>query len=449
VKTSELYGRHVVVWGAGAEGRAVVERLQGRADLRVVVDGESAAAELDGVLVEPVTGDALAWADVVVRSAGVQRYRAELTGDGAVPVTTLVALWLADHVDDCVIGVTGTKGKSTTATLVSALLNTSGCRAELAGNIGRPVYEVDAISGLEAYVVEVSSYQATDVVCSPRYGVLTNLAVDHLNWHGSVERYWADKLNLFAHGTRHLAVNGNDAISRAEVSAAWPITWYASEGYGVDDGVVRLEGRHVVDTAGSALSAPHLALDLCGALTATRLVLGRPVAPDVAEAVVRAYRALPGRMETVGADESIEFVDDVLATNPLAVSAALQAFADRPMALLLGGADRGLDLTALADRIAAHAAPLTAVLLSETAARWAALLDERGVANIAVEGDDVADAVAAAAAIAPAGAVVLFAPCAPTPAALGNYVDRSRAFRDAARATLAQRAAANGPARGR
>jgi UDP-N-acetylmuramoylalanine-D-glutamate ligase len=119
------------------------------------------------------------------------------------------------------------------------------------------------------------------------------------------------------------------------------------------------------------------------------------------------------------------------------------------MALLLGGADRGLDLTALADRIAAHAAPLTAVLLSETAARWAALLDERGVATIAVEGDDVADAVAAAAAIAPAGAVVLFAPCAPTPAALGNYVDRSRAFRDAARATLAQRAAANGPARGR
>jgi UDP-N-acetylmuramoylalanine--D-glutamate ligase len=446
VRTSDLHGRRVVVWGAGAEGRAVVERLQGHAELRVIADGVPAVAELVGVEVEPVAGDALTWADVVVRSAGVPRYRAELSGD--VPVTTLVALWLADHVDDCVIGVTGTKGKSTTATLVNALLNTSGCRAELAGNIGRPVYEVDDMTGLEAYVVEVSSYQATDVVCSPRFGVLTNLAVDHLNWHGSVERYWADKLNLFAHGTRHLAVNGNDAVSRAEVSAAWPITWYASEGYAMEDGVVRLEGRHVVDTAGSALAAPHLAIDLCGALTATRMVLGRPVAPDVAEAVVRDYKALPGRMESVAADASIEFVDDVLATNPLAVGAALDAFTDRAMVLVLGGADRGLDLTLLADRIAAHPTPLIAVLLSETAGRWAALLDERGVATVALEGDDVADAVAAATAVAPAGAVVLFAPCAPTPAALGNYVDRSRAFRDAARAAVAQRAAANAPASG-
>jgi UDP-N-acetylmuramoylalanine--D-glutamate ligase len=445
VKTSDLYGRRVVVWGAGAEGRAVVERLQGRAELRVIVDGEPVATEIGGVAVEPVGGDALGWADVIVRSAGVPRYRAELDAGLSATVTTLVALWLADHVDDCVIGVTGTKGKSTTATLVNALLNTSGCRTELAGNIGRPVYEVDAMHGLEAYVVEVSSYQAADVDCSPRYGVLTNLAVDHLNWHGSVERYRADKLNLFAHGTRHLAANGNDEVTRAELSAAWPVTWYASEGYVVSDGVVRLEGRDVVDTAGSALAAPRLALDLCGALTATRLVLGRPVAPAVARAVVRGYTALPGRMESIAADSSIEFVDDVLATNPLAVEAALDAFTHRPLVLILGGADRGLDLTGLADRIATHPEPLTTVLRGETASRWSALLAARGVAAVVVDGDDVAQAVAMATSVAPAGAVVLFAPCAPTPAALGNYVDRSRAFRDAAHAALAQRAAAAAP----
>jgi UDP-N-acetylmuramoylalanine--D-glutamate ligase len=202
---------------------------------------------------------------------------------------------------------------------------------------------------------------------------------------------------------------------------------------------VRLEGRTVVDTTGSALAAPHLALDLCGALTAARLVLGRPVAAGVAEEVVRAYTVLPGRLETVAADASIEFVDDVLATNPLAVEAALDAFADRPVVLVLGGADRGLDLTALADRIAAHPEPLTAVLLSETTGRWKSLLGARGVAVVVVEGDDVADAVTASVAVAPAGAVVLFAPCAPTPAALGNYVDRSRAFIEAASAVLAQR----------
>jgi UDP-N-acetylmuramoylalanine--D-glutamate ligase len=252
-------------------------------------------------------------------------------------------------------------------------------------------------------------------------------------------------LNLFAHGTRHLAANGNDAITRAEVSASWPVTWFASEGYTDAGGVVRLDGALVVDTAGSALAQPHLTLDLCAALTAARLVLGRPVAPAVAAAVAAGYTALPGRLETVAADASIEFVDDVLATNPLAVEAALDAFADRPLVVVLGGADRGLDFGALADRLAAHRAPLTAVLISETAARWSELLAPRGVALVAVDGDDVAAAVAVAATVAPVGAVVLFAPCAPTPAALGTYVDRSRAFRDAARAVLAQRAAATAP----
>jgi UDP-N-acetylmuramoylalanine--D-glutamate ligase len=163
------------------------------------------------------------------------------------------------------------------------------------------------------------------------------------------------------------------------------------------------------------------------------------------DAVVRSYVGLPGRMETVGRDASIEFVDDVLATNPLAVDAALDAYGDRALVLLLGGADRGLDVTALADRLAARRAPLTVVLLSETARRWRPLLAARGVAAIDVGGDDVADGVAVAVAAAPEGAVVLFAPCAPTPVALGNYLDRSRTFRDAARAALAQRAAATAP----
>jgi UDP-N-acetylmuramoylalanine--D-glutamate ligase len=150
-------------------------------------------------------------------------------------------------------------------------------------------------------------------------------------------------------------------------------------------------------------------------------------------------------LESVAVDASIEFVDDVLATNPLAVEAALDAFADRPVVLLLGGADRGLDFTALADRIAAHRAPIAAVLLGDTTARWTELLVARHIAVTEVAGDDVADAVAAATTVAPAGAVVLFAPCAPTPSRLGTYVDRSRVFRDAARAALAQRAAAIAP----
>lgn len=438
MRTDELYGRRVLVWGAGAEGRAVVARLGGRADLRVVVDGRPAGEKVGDVEVEPASREAIAWADVVVRSAGVPRHRGELED---VTVTTLVALWLADHRDDRVVAVTGTKGKSTTATLLTALLNESGYRTELAGNIGRPVYEVDGREDLDVFVVEVSSYQATDVDVSPRYGVLTNLADDHRSWHGSLERYRDDKLNLFAHDVRALAANGLDDVSRSCLPMSWPVTWFGNEGYTVHDGVVHDEGHRLVDTAGTALAPAHLALDLCGALTAARFVLDAPVSDAVVAAVVRGFAPLPGRGETVAADADIEFVDDVLATNPLAVNAALDAFADRAVVIVLGGADRGLDLDGLADRMAAHGRPLRAVLVSETAARWRELLRRRGVEAVDVVGDSIADAVAVADRLAPAGAVVLFAPCAPTPAALGSYVDRSRSFREAASAAIARRAA--------
>ncbi len=127
--------------------------------------------------------------DVVVRAPGVSRYRPELdrARSHGVAVTTAMALWLEDFADARVVAVTGTKGKSTTAALTAAILGEEGMDVALIGNIGVPVVEWYGRPLVDAYVVEVSSYQAADVEVSPGVVVLTSLAPDHLDWHGGEE----------------------------------------------------------------------------------------------------------------------------------------------------------------------------------------------------------------------------------------------------------------------
>ena len=146
----------------------------------------------------------VAWSrvDVVVRAPGVSRYRPELAAAEAagVVVTTAMALWLEDYADAPVVAVTGTKGKSTTAALAAAILAADGLEVALIGNIGVPVLDTYGAPRADAYVVEVSSYQAVDVTRSPGVVVLTSLAPDPLDWHGGVEPYYRDKLRLVEAG---------------------------------------------------------------------------------------------------------------------------------------------------------------------------------------------------------------------------------------------------------
>ncbi len=96
--------------------------------------------------------------------------------------------------------MTGTKGKSTTATLAARILEHGGARVALVGNIGVPVTDLYGHGDFDAFVVEVSSYQAAEVTMSPAVCVLTSLAPDHLDWHGGVEAYYRDKLRLIIGG---------------------------------------------------------------------------------------------------------------------------------------------------------------------------------------------------------------------------------------------------------
>jgi UDP-N-acetylmuramoyl-L-alanine---L-glutamate ligase len=458
VRRAELDGRRVAIWGIGGEGRAAASaaRSAGAADVVALVDpplGDPAsgldawkAAGLADVPVLPA-GRGMPAVDVLVLSPGVSRYRPEVQAaeaDGAV-VTNGTELYLAEQ-GARTIAVTGSKGKSTVTRLTAHLLAATGRPAVAAGNIGRALLDLlPELPSAPLVVAEVSSYQAALVQSPPRVAVLTSLFPDHLPWHGSVERYYADKLRLFAaqhqsgfDGDRVALVNGGDAGVAALLGE--PALAGATE-YGVPvarvrvvaadaarDGPLVLVGdQPVLSLRRSRLRGAHNAVNVAAAI-AVLDALGVDV-PGVAtdlEQALATFAPLPHRLEPVATVAGVTFVDDSLATSTHAAVAACEAYPDRPLTLLVGGLDRGIDYQPLVAylRQRADVTPITVVAMGPAGRRVA--LDVRGVPVEVTDG--ISDAVRIAAKVTTSGGVVLFSPAAPSPPEYGTYERRSAAF---------------------
>ena len=440
----EVCARRVAVWGLGAEGLSLTRLLRDRHVEVVFVDDrpEAAARRLEehvGVACPVLAPAAVPWSgiDVVLRSPGVSRYRPELASARAagVTVTTAMALWLEDFADARVVAITGTKGKSTTAALTAAILAHDGSDVALIGNIGVPVVERYGMPLADAYVVEVSSYQAADVQVSPGLVVLTSLAPDHLDWHGSEEAYYRDKLRLVEAGPPGvLAVNARSEEAVRRTAGHPRRTLFGPSGrVSVDHAAtVTVDGEILVDGSGLRLLGSHNLDNLCGAITGAMLLDGHPPAASTVTDVVASFEGLPSRCQVVGVRDGVTFVDDALASNPFASAASIGAFPDRELTVILGGADRGVDPGDLVEMLARRHPTPGVVLLPPDSERLVRMLAERSAeagttVPVAVAGD-VADAVDAAVGMTAPGGVVLFSPAAPTPAGEGGYGARSRQF---------------------
>jgi UDP-N-acetylmuramoyl-L-alanine---L-glutamate ligase len=449
VNLAALCAMRVAVWGLGQEGTDVAALLRARGTEPVLVDddpvgassriGPSAAGPPEVVAPGDVDWTSV---EVVVRAPGVSRYRPELGAAEAVGtvVTTAMAVWLADFAGAPVLAVTGTKGKSTTAALAASILRTMGRRVELVGNIGVPVTETYARPRADAYVVEVSSYQATDVTTTPRVCVLTSLAPDHLDWHGGVEPYYRDKLHLLWAGpdgpSGSVAVNAasDEAVRRTRDHPDRLL--YGPSGLVVADvdGAVYAEGERLLEPGRVRVPGRHNLWNVCGAVSGVLLLEGRlPPAEALAEAIA-GFAGLPSRCQTVGEREGIAFVDDALASNPFATMASLDSFDGRELTLIAGGADRGVEMGGLAAALADRK-PVPTVIVIEPGGRCLAdaVAGLRAGEEVQVlTAASLEEAVSAALATTPVGGVVLFSPAQPTPPDEGGFRFRSRRFLDAA-----------------
>ena len=444
MRIGRLEGRRVALWGWGREGRAAYRAIRGRLPglpltlLCNASEAADAAALGDPLLAasDDASGEALARFEVVVKSPGISPNKPEAL-HAAAHGTRFVGgtgLWFGERAGDGtmdrVLCVTGTKGKSTTTALLAHLLRAASRRTALAGNIGLPLLELlDADA--EAWAIELSSYQTRDVADSgarPGIAIVTNVHPEHLDWHGGEDRYIADKLALLTEAKPRIAVlNAADPLLAGLSLPHSEVRWYGdAAGWHLRGDVLHRGDAFVFDTRMMPLPGAHNRGNLCAVLTALEAFRldAMALAPHATTFV-----PLPHRLQPLGERDGLLYVDDSISTTPMASAAALDLYAGREVAILVGGHERGLPWDEFAQRM--HRAPPRAVVtMGANGARIHALL-----APIAARGGfvlqaaaDLEDAVHRAQALLPAGGVVLLSPGAPSFGPYRDYVERGRHF---------------------
>jgi UDP-N-acetylmuramoylalanine--D-glutamate ligase len=440
VRFSELEGAKVGVWGAGREIGSFAEQLARRlptARIAVAVFDSPPEEDVRERLRAPdvqVVGNseaavALAGCDVLVRSPGVSIYRPELIAlrEAGMAVTTATALWLAERGGAGVIGVTGTKGKSTTAALAAHVGRAAGRTVQLVGNIGVPALDLLDEDAADVTVVELSSYQLADLSTGPEVAVITNLYREHTDWHGSEDAYRADKLRILGLPRVRVAVVGEreERIARAHPDIEVDV-FGVPGGWELADGGISLRGDPQLARSDLPLPGEHNALNLCAALTALG-ALG--VEPPSLPGALADFRPLAHRLETVLERDGVTWVDDSISTTPESALAALASFPGRDVVLIGGGQDRGQDYAELGRALEARGASVVGV--PSTGARLIAAAREAGMPREqAVEAVDLAQAVELARGLAHGGGTVLLSPAAPSYDFYSDFVERGERFRD-------------------
>lgn len=499
VRAGVLRDRPVTVLGFARSGIALARFLADAGARVTIYDGRPAAdlgdaiAALDGrgvhLALGPGVDPAAAWAGAALvatspainpdyptteprlRSALQALLAARAAGDRSVPALVSEADLFLRLCEAPTIGVTGTKGKTTTAALTAALLAADPSHpAVLGGNIGIPLVErLPELTPDHRVVIELSELQLPTLSRGTTVAVYTNVTSDHLDRHGSVEAYRRVKRRLAELVERSpggaLVLNGEDPVvgGYAGLGVA-PAVLYRRErpmpgGVGVVDGWIvaagmerlPLAGGGVVGTGpgGRIMPVGELAIpgahNVSNALAAIAVALLFGVAPDAIRAAATAFTGVEHRLESVAVIDGVRFVNDSQGTQPDAVIAALRAF-DAPVVLIAGGRDKGVDLSGLPPVVAERA--VAAVVIGESGTDLGARFRDAGLTTVE-SAADLADAVRRADALAQAAlraagpgagpATVLLSPASASFDMFADYAARGRAFKEAVAALAAER----------
>jgi UDP-N-acetylmuramoylalanine--D-glutamate ligase len=402
-----------LVVGLARSGTAALELLRARGeqasgwDRR---DGGDGLAELEHVR-------------AVVKSPGVPREAPVIAAALERGIEVLGEVELAWRLlPNELVAITGTNGKTTTTELVGHVHRVAGLPVAVAGNVGTPLSTlVGALAPQATVVCEVSSFQAEDTVAfAPEAAVLLNLAPDHLDRHGTLERYRAAKLRVFAH-------QGNDDVAVAPVGlgiedlggCARRVCFGTGAGAELSErsGVLWWDEQPLLAAGEIRLRGAHNRLNAMGAAA---VCLARGIDAGAVREALRSFAGVEHRLEEVATVDGVLYVNDSKATNVASTLVALASF-EQPVHLILGGGGKGQDFTPLRE----PAARCAGVYLIGT--------DGPAIGSqiaIGIECGDLATAVARARAAAEPGAVVLLSPACESYDQFENYEQRGRVFKE-------------------
>lgn len=466
----------VVVLGLGVSGFSVADTL---AELgsKVLVVAEEAEPELLDILevlgVEHLTGQRAKGLpaevsdflpNLVITSPGVKPEHELLQWAESNDIQIWIDIDLAWRLRDKTskvadwIAITGTNGKTTTAQLVEAMIQSQGLRAVACGNIGVPI--LDAIrdpEGLDALVVELSSFQLHYLGhIEPYASAVLNLANDHLDWHGSFEIYAETKSKIYQNTSVACVYNLNDLATEKMVENADVIEGARAVAFTtgmpsksqvgfVED--ILCDRAFLEDRANSALEiatlsdlaeigvlTPHL---MANVAAATALARAYGVTPEAIRAAIREFKLDAHRMELVAQKNNVSWIDDSKATNPHAAAASLNSFEN--IIWIVGGLLKGVDISEV---IESYAQRLKAAIVIgieresvlESLKRFAPAVNVYEIDSIE---SPMQEAVKVAISLAEPGDTVLLAPAAASMDQFKDYADRGRKFSEQVHLQLA------------
>ena len=359
-------------------------------------------------------------ADLVVRNPAVPRHSPylQVATAAGVPVVMEMTLFFAECPSRNIIGVTGTKGKTTTTLLLAAVLQEHGWPHVVAGNLRRSALETLPRIEPESWVVlELSSWQLEGLIPlqrSPHVAVITNIMPDHLDRYASYAEYARSKGRIlrWQRPEDYAVLNGaSPPVRPLGDETAGRVVWF--------DPASEPDGWHA-----AYLYGDHNRANVAAATAAAR-VLGIP-APVIDRAVAD-FPGVPHRLETIREFEGVRYINDTAATMPEALLAALDAM-DRPTVLIAGGSDKGLDFSGVRAAVQGPGSMVAAVvLLAGTATpKVAAACGEK----VMGQPGDLAAALVTARQAAEPGSVVLLSPGCASFGMFASEFDRGDRFRE-------------------
>ena len=323
IKDLQKY-KKILILGYGKEGRAThrfLKKFHPKAKIGIadMVDGADYLKKQKNY-------------DLVIKTPGIPK---ELV---TVPYTTATNIFFA-NVQNKIIGVTGTKGKSTSASLIYWILKKAGKRVHLIGNIGKPMLHelLRKINKEELFVCELSSYQLDDIKYSPHIALILDLYPEHMNYHGNVENYYLAKKNIATHlkTTDYFFYNPRFKILEALAQK-------------LDCSTVPFKERIDFKAKEIPLIGEHNHENIAACVEVAKIF---DIDDETIIKAVKSFRPLPHRLQLIGTYKKIIFYDDAISTTPQSTIFAIKTL-KKIGTIFLGGEDRGYDFSELATILA-------------------------------------------------------------------------------------------------
>jgi len=379
--------------------------------------------------------------DLIFRSPSCMPTKQELVdekGRGAIVTTEIEQLM---KIAPCkIIGITGSDGKTTTTTLTYEILKNAGYTVHLGGNIGIPLFtKLNEIKPEDIIVLELSSFQLMEMEISPEIAAVTNITPNHLNIHKNYQEYIEAKKNIFKYQNENgiLVLNADNELTNACKNEAvgkiiMTSTQKLDNGFIVEDGIIKKceEGirRHIINTTDIKLKGIHNFQNICTALALTETL----VDIDNAVETIKEFSGVHHRLELVRTIDDVEWYNDSASTSPTRGISALNAFKDKEIILIAGGADKNLDYTPIGKHIVDKVTSL--ILIGQTATKiYDAVKRELEIQNKELDihmCETFKQSLELAKRVAKPGQIVLFSPASTSFDMFKDMYDRGDQFKE-------------------